>query len=367
MQQDILTHLSRLVSFDTQNPPRRVRHDHMIFDYLRDTFTVAGGFSFELTDYGDGHINIVARRGQPKLLFNVHLDTVPIGTGWSHSPFELVVTSDRAIGRGTCDIKGAAAILLSIAQNTSIPMAVLFTTDEEGANGCCVKNFCSSLSSSNDHYGKLHYDMVVVAEPTQCEAILAHRGYLSMRGHFRGKSGHSSEARALTDNAIHAACLWTNAAVALASEEDERGSRLCFNVGTIGGGSAGNVIPDQAQVHWSARVPPKVDSEKVLNNLCSAGGPAVNVTWEQRFKGDTLPAYGVNDKKALDFCQRRNLKIGEPVDFWTEAALFSAADQAAFVLGPGNIEQAHTTDEWIKLDQLWSAADIYMRLLQENQ
>jgi hypothetical protein len=66
-------------------------------------------------DHGDGHVSWFAVRGKPKILFNVHLDTVPAGDGWSRDPFELQVRDDRAIGRGACDIKGAAAVLLTLA------------------------------------------------------------------------------------------------------------------------------------------------------------------------------------------------------------------------------------------------------------
>jgi acetylornithine deacetylase len=46
------------------------------------------------------------------------------------------------------------------------------------------------------------------------------------------------------------------------------------------------------------------------------------------------------------------LPIGNAVDFWTEASLFSDAGLTALVYGPGDIAQAHTADEWVSLDQL---------------
>ena len=48
------------------------------------------------------------------------------------------IDDGKAWGRGACDIKGAAACLLALADQTSAPMALLFTTDEEGGEGCCV-------------------------------------------------------------------------------------------------------------------------------------------------------------------------------------------------------------------------------------
>jgi acetylornithine deacetylase len=55
-----------------------------------------------------------------------------------------------------------------------------------------------------------------------------------------------------------------------------------------------------------------------------------------------------------------------PLDFWTEAALFSAAGLPALVLGPGNIEQAHTSDEWVAVEQLARAYELYGRVVSSD-
>jgi acetylornithine deacetylase len=359
MQQSILTNLGMLIRCDTQNPPRRIDSNHAIFAHINSVLQKADGFTVNLTDHGDGRISFFAIRGTPKILFNAHLDTVQVGNGWSRAALELTVEDGRAYGRGACDIKGAAAVLLALAENTELPLALLFTTDEEGANSCCVRRYASSMSAED-------YDVVVVAEPTQCEAILGHRGYLSVLGAFSGEPGHSSEPRGLTDNAIHQACTWASAAVAYARTRQQEGNELCFNIGTIGGGSGSNVIAADANVHWSARVPPGIDTEAILSSICKLTEASSQLAWNARFNGSPLPAFGASDAAAEQFCKRNNLTIGAAVSFWTEAALFSQAGLPAIVLGPGNIEQAHSADEWVDLEQLWLAAGIYQRLAQEN-
>ena len=139
-QQRILEHLAALVACDTQNPPRQIGPDHTIFAHLRAVLADIG-FDLELIDHGDGRISFVATRGQPSILFNVHLDTVPVGDGWASPPLELTVANGRAYGHGSCDIKGAAAVLLTLAEQHQHDMALLFSTDEEGASGCCVDRF----------------------------------------------------------------------------------------------------------------------------------------------------------------------------------------------------------------------------------
>jgi acetylornithine deacetylase len=60
------------------------------------------------------------------------------------------------------------------------------------------------------------------------------------------------------------------------------------------------------------------------------------------------------------------LPKGSAVDFWTEAALFSAAGLPALVLGPGSITQAHVTNEWLALSQLDRAYDLYRNVVQAD-
>lgn len=104
-----LNHLEQLVSFDTRNPPRAIGTDG-IFSYVTAHLP---GFHLETTDHGAGAVSLYAVRGAPKILFNVHLDTVPDSPAWSADPHVMRRTADRVIGLGVCDIKGAAAALLA--------------------------------------------------------------------------------------------------------------------------------------------------------------------------------------------------------------------------------------------------------------
>ena len=67
---------------------------------------------------------------------------------------------------------------------------------------------------------------------------------------------------------------------------------------------------------------------------------------------------------ARDVADELGLEIGNAVDFWTEASLFSAAGYTAMVYGPGDIAQAHTADEWVSLAELGAYAESVLRILQ---
>ncbi|MDJ0656616.1 MAG: acetylornithine deacetylase [Xanthomonadales bacterium] len=345
----ILGHLEKLVAFDSQNPPRDLTGDSEMFAYLTSQLP---GFEIDITDHGDGHVSFLARRGNPRLLFNVHMDTVPVGNGWTKPPLELTVEDGRAYGRGTCDIKGAAACLLTLAADTDAPMAMLFTTDEEGAGGCCVERFCESLEPGT-------YDLVAVAEPTQCRAVTAHRGYLSVIGEFTGVAGHSSEARGLEENALHRFTRWAAAALEMV---EQQGGEARFNLGTVNGGIKSNVIADKVSVAWSARLPPGTDTQAFFDQVTTVA-ELDNARWTVPFMGPTLPAADHDNGAADQVIDQLGLPHGDPVDFWTEASLFSGAGLTTFVLGPGDIAQAHAKDEWVALDQLTQACDLYRKLV----
>lgn len=352
----VLEHLQSLMAFDTQNPPRDLAADAPVFAWLTDA--LGPGFAVEMTDHGRGRVSMLAVRGEPSLLFNCHLDTVPVLEGARYPALELTREGDRVYGRGACDIKGAAACLLEVAQHTQAPMALLFTTDEEGANGCCVAEFLASGRAGS-------FEQVVVTEPTDCLAITSHRGYLSVKGQFEGIAGHSSEARALADNAIHKLSAWVAAAVEKAAQLDQQGRRSCFNVGEVHGGVKSNVIADSVNIHWSARLSPGADNDEflaVMDGLDSSG----SAQWHVPFSGPPLPTGSMDTRQAERFVRRHGLEPGATVNFWTEASLFAQAGIPAIVLGPGHIAQAHAVDEWVSVEQLQKALVIYTKLVEND-
>jgi Acetylornithine deacetylase/Succinyl-diaminopimelate desuccinylase and related deacylases len=353
-----LEHLKALVGFDTRNPPRAIGTGG-IFDYLRAHLP---GFDVTVTDYDAGAVTLHAVRGQPKYLFNVHLDTVPDSPHWSADPHELRVTADRAIGLGACDIKGAAAALLAVANATDGPQALLLSTDEEANDPRCIAGF---LGTSHD------YQAVIVAEPTKAEAVLAHRGIQSVLMRFAGHAGHASGEQKPSDSALHQAVRWGGAALDfVAAQSHERFGGLTglrFNIGRVEGGIKANMIAPTAELRFGCRPLPTMNPDQLLARFRSLVEPQP-VEFFETFRGDSLPAGDTanaeaNRLAARDLADELGIPVGNAVDFWTEAALFSVAGYTAFVYGPGDIAQAHSADEWIALDQLQQYAETIYRIV----
>jgi len=365
MLSDVLRHLETLVAFDTRNPPRQIGTGGM-FDYLRAQLP---GFRCEVTDHGDGAVSMLAVRGNPARVFNVHLDTVPSSPAWSADPHVLRVTADRAIGLGACDIKGAAAGLLAAAAITHGDAAFLFSTDEEANDARCIAGFL------RDDHG---FSEAIVAEPTRCEAVLAHRGISSVLMQFRGHAGHASGTDAMHANALHHAMRWGARALEFVDAQAHQRfggmTGLRFNIGKVEGGIKANMIAPSAQVRFGFRPLPSMSIDALHEQLGTLVAPGAVERYEETFRGPSLPhgadaidgvsAAEERRLEARDLADALDLPIGNAVDFWTEASLFSAAGMTALVFGPGDIAQAHTADEWVALDQLATAAATYQRLLE---
>jgi acetylornithine deacetylase len=356
-----LKHLRALVAFDTRNPPRAIGTDG-IYAYLREQLA---GFDCETIDHGAGAISLYALRGRPKRLFNVHLDTVPDSPHWSASPFELRVDGERAVGLGACDIKSAAAALLTAAAASDGDAAFLFTSDEEANDPRCIAAFLAR---------KAAYESVLVAEPTRCEAVLAHRGISSVLMRFAGRAGHASSASATIDSAVHQAARWSARALALAEEQAHARfgglTGLRFNIGRIEGGIKANVIAPSAEVRFGFRPLPSMDTDALLATLRGLADPAA-AEFTETFRGPSLPAGGTADAEnkrlaARDVADALGIPVGNAVDFWTEASLFSQAGYTAFVFGPGDIAQAHTADEFVALSQLNDYTETVTRLIADR-
>jgi acetylornithine deacetylase len=353
-----LEHLRALVAFDTRNPPRAIGTGG-IFEYLRAQLP---GFEVAVTDYGAGAVTLHAVRGQPRLLFNVHLDTVPDSPAWSADPHVLRVTGDRAIGLGACDIKGAAAALLAVAEATDGPLALLFSTDEEANDARCIAGFLADAPA---------YEAVVVAEPTRGEAVLAHRGIQSVLMRFAGYAGHASGEQKPSDSALHQAMRWGAAALDFAAAQSHERfgglTGLRFNIGRAEGGIKANMIAPTAELRFGFRSLPTMDPDDLLARF-RALGEVPPVHFEETFRGASLPAGDTATAEARrliarDLADELELPVGNAVDFWTEAALFSAAGYTTFVYGPGDIAQAHSADEWVALDHLQHYADNLYRIV----
>ena len=170
---------------------------------------------------------------------------------------------------------------------------------------------------------------------------------------------------------MHQALRWGERALAYAESLSHHRfgglTGLRFNIGRVEGGIKANVIAPSCEVRFGFRPLPTMATEELLETFRSLG-PALPAELEPTFYGASLPAGDTASAEtrrlaARDIADELGLTIGNAVDFWTEAALFSAGGFTSLVYGPGDIAQAHTADEWVALDQLSEVTESYTRII----
>ena len=294
---------------------------------------------------------VLAVWGQPRILLNVHIDTVPSGEGWTADPHVLRKEGERYVGLGTSDIKGAAACILAALETTTPQnVAILFSGDEEHGSEVMP------VAIADNQLGKIPH--AIVCEPTSCTMGTRHRGMLAMRVGFDGPGGHSS----LSD--ITPAPLQKVARFAAAMSDYGDGFKdigedaykgVCLNIGEITGDGAYNVIPTQAALKFSMRPPPGDNvarHEKATRDILAKLYPDAAL----EIIAALNPFKSIAPEKLSSIC------LGlPPIDlpYWTEAAMLSEAGVNAVVFGPGNVDQAHKPNEYVETSQLIQAANVY--------
>lgn len=318
-----------------------------------------------------GRDNILATyrapKAQSRLLLEVHQDTVPV-EGMVVAPFEPKIEQNRMYGRGACDNKGPmAAMLLALARlsrerpDSASDVTLALTVDEEN----------TFIGASALMGAGLSFDAAVVAEPTSLDIITAHKGVVRWEIETKGVACHSSTPErginAIYRMAPVVSRLAEYAATLATRNSDPLLGKPTLSVGTIQGGSSVNVVPDQCRIQIDRRLIPGESPDEAYrdaNAFLTSGLPSeielvVHSPWIQ------LDPMG-NDKNE-SLCQAFGESIRRfhtshavrAVPFGTDAAVYSLHGIPSIVFGPGSIEQAHTKDEWVPLDEVATATEIY--------
>ncbi len=305
--------------------------------------------------------------GAEWLLFESHLDTVATD-GMTVAPFELTRRGDRLHGRGACDTKGTgAAMLAALAAWAREPgrrrnAGVLFTVDEEARMTGAQAFAAGAWRELQPLRG------VVVGEPTNLRPIVAHNGALRWRTVTRGIAAHSADPG--KGRSAIAAMLPVIAAlearfVPLAVRDFPLTGRAAASINVIRGGSAVNIVPDHCEIHCDRRLVPGESVDEVLAQR-DAALAGLACEHDSVYLAPALPpgssaALHAWMRPAFDSLGLDPAPAGAP--YATNASHYAAAGLPVLVLGPGDIAQAHTHDEWLDRRELARAVALYGAIL----
>lgn len=324
--------------------------------------------------------NLVARipgRGvaaERIVLLEVHQDTVPVD-GMTIAPFDAVLRDGRIYGRGACDVKGGMAAILVAAHRiahsnvSSRPTIVCaFTINEEnGFDG--INHLTKVWQAGNSRLLPSAPDVAIVAEPTELDVVVAHKGSVRWQCHVIGAAAHSSDP-SRGKNAIYqmaklldAISEYANQHVATLAHHPLLNTPT-LSVGTIEGGISVNTVPDRCTIRIDRRLIPGESGTRAQQNLIDflqQRCPDIEQVHDAPFL--TSPGLESHNNHALAnqlaSASQANGGKGQlrGVPFGTDAGAISNSGVPTVVFGPGSIEQAHTRDEWIEVASLHKAVD----------
>ena len=292
--------------------------------------------------------------GDPHVVLNTHIDTVPPHVGYERD-------GDVVRGRGACDAKGPLAALL----------AAFFDADvESGRLTLAVSHDEETTQTGGAHLARtLDADGVIVGEPTDLDVCTAARGQFEGSVTIHGESAHAAEPASGT-NAIRAASVVVQG---LETYDESHGpgehpvlGRPTLTPTLIEGGEATNQVPGECTITFDRRsVPPEsVDDclsqlEAHLDGLMPAG---VSLSVSLLRPEMPAPEAFATDEDAAVVRRLQAASGGDlrPFGAATEASYF-AADAPTVVFGPGVLADddgpvAHATREYVDRTDVHRAA-----------
>ena len=301
----------------------------------------------------------------PLVMWQAHLDTVtPSGKAWP----QAVVEGTRVHGRGACDTKGSLVAMvealhmvreLDPAERTSI---LLVGGIDEEVSGTGAMALCEERSD---------IDMAIVGEPTGLELATAHKGVLRFEIETVGSPSHSSKPH-LGVNAIHHMsrvldALENQYIPTLAEISHPLVGSPTINTSMIRGGTALNIVPAQCVISMDRRVNPGENSREILADIEELLAGLAEDGIETRLHTSFLdmgPLDTPVDHPLVKVLQTaRRLILGDPgqpigVPYGTDGAWFSPQGIPSVIFGPGSIDQAHSDEEWVEIEDTALAAEI---------
>jgi succinyl-diaminopimelate desuccinylase len=356
----------QIVEMNTINPPGReddcARHLGAILE--------AAGFSLQYHRIGEGRSNLVARIGSgvgAPLCFTGHIDTVPLGAAkWKKDPFAGETDSGRLFGRGSSDMKsGVAAFVVAAAKLAprlrATPGLVLIITaaEETGCEGAfkLVKD---------EHLGVA--GAIVVAEPTSNYPFVGHKGAFWLTAKAHGVTAHGS----MPERGVNAVYKAARAVTALEnfrfnSPPHDLMGQSTLNVGSFHGGLNINSVPDEASVAIDIRTVPGTHHAELLRQLTRQVGGGVSLEVMMDLESIYTPPEHEWVQSVYDIMQPI---LGErpqtrTATYFTDAAALTPAlgNPPTLILGPGEPQMAHQTDEYCVMERVHQATAVYESII----
>ena len=231
----------------------------------------------EVEEAAPGRPNVIATArgsgGGRTLLLNAHMDTVGVDT--MEAPFDARVEDGRLYGRGSYDMKGSLAAILVVAAEAKRlglrgDVVVAAVADEEVA----------SVGTESLVASGRRFDAAVVAEPTELDVAIAHKGFAGFEIETRGRAAHGSRPDLGEDAIVRMAPVLTRldelASRLLASPTHQLLGSGSVHASLIVGGQEFSSYPERCLLTGERRTLPDESLEDVERELVAIAGDSTH-------------------------------------------------------------------------------------------
>lgn len=377
-QQEEVLFLQQAVRINTVSH----RGDELALARLLSNRMQAAGFKCQTFKLDGNRCNFIASlssgRPGPRIVFTGHMDTVPEGNvPWKHDPFAAVIENDILYGRGSVDMKsGLVASMFAMLRfaskennNWSGEIILAATSCEEtGAEGAQTMVDQSQLGP---------FDGLIVAEPTDNNLVVAHKGALWTAIESKGKSAHSSMPNHGINAIDHLLSFYQRMGeLDVSAPEHGLLDGPTKVVTMLTGGTQNNVVPDYSRLVFDIRSLPNQSHEALIqqiNNICANIMQESNQAQLSSKVLLNIPAVSTKPdallvqiaKQVLSDLKGHEIKE-KGARYFTDASVLQQLGKEIIVLGPGDPIQAHQTNEHLVLADYMQAIDIYEQILRRR-
>ncbi len=339
--------------------------------------------------YGNIIACIKGNRPGPKILFDGHIDTVPVvdSTKWSHDPFAAEIVDGKIYGRGTSDMKGAVAAMANAAVNFAADTKNDFAGEIYIAG--VVHEECFEGVAAREISSYVKPDYVIIGEASNLNMKIGQRGRAEICVETFGVPAHSANPEKGV-NAVYGMCSVVEAIRTLVPTEHPVLGKGILELTDIKSSPypGASVVPDYCRVTYDRRLLTGETKEsvlapiqKMLDDLMKkdpslkarvsyAKGKEVCYTGSaiegERFFPGWL--FDENEKYIQDVKVQLNKDGFEPkitnYNFCTNGSHYAGeAGIRTIGMGPSLESLAHTIDEYIEIDQLTKVCECYYSIM----
>ncbi|MFC7392221.1 ArgE/DapE family deacylase [Scopulibacillus cellulosilyticus] len=340
------------------------------------------GIETKLVPYSEGRVNLIAylkgTSGSGRVLgFSGHMDVVPPGdVTWKHDPFTAEEDNGKIYARGACDMKSGLM---------SCVMAMIALKEE----GIQLQGDLKLLASVGEEAGAVgakqlveegyanDLDALIIAEPSDGDIIVAHKGALWVKITCYGKTAHGSR----PEKGINAVLHINEIINKILSDDfqlefaaDPLLGEPTYSINVIEGGSHTNVVPGQCSINIDFRTLPSQNHQDIIDKLnkvierTKEKYPHLNA--EISILNDLAPLSTPRDHSFVRFlqevCQEAFGTAKEPQGMtgYTDGAQFmkAAGDFPIVIWSTIDGETAHQPDEYVEIESYLKGIEVFQSI-----